>query len=93
VRTGTAADGRTMVEYGLLARGEDHRLAGEAAALRKLFSAEWQLPDDNAAEVAASDGIDPETTAGSQQTPSRPGDNVAGSVSTPAGPTGPEKDQ
>ncbi|MFP3631720.1 cytochrome c biogenesis protein ResB, partial [Burkholderia sp. SIMBA_045] len=28
VRTGTHEDGRTMVEYGLLARGEDHRLAG-----------------------------------------------------------------
>ena len=26
-----------MVEYGLLARGEDHRLAGEAAAIRKLL--------------------------------------------------------
>ena len=38
VRTGTHEDGRTMVEYGLLARGEDHRLAGEAAAIRKLLS-------------------------------------------------------
>ena len=43
VRTGTHEDGRTMVEYGLLARGEDHRLAGEAAALRKLLTEEWQL--------------------------------------------------
>ncbi|HEY1155346.1 MAG TPA: cytochrome c biogenesis protein ResB, partial [Arthrobacter sp.] len=102
VRTGTAADGRTMVEYGLLARGEDHRLAGEAAALRKLFTTEWQLPDDADSEGTASEG-----TAPSQQTPSRTGDNVAGSVdtaagsaetaagtvTTPAGPTGPEKDQ
>ena len=32
VRTGTHEDGRTMVEYGLLARGEDHRLAGEASS-------------------------------------------------------------
>ncbi|MFF1881165.1 cytochrome c biogenesis protein ResB [Pseudarthrobacter sp. NPDC058196] len=93
VRTGTAADGRTMVEYGLLARGEDHRLAGEAAALRKLFATEWQLPGDNAAEETATEAVDPESTAGSQQTPSRTSDNVAGSVSTPAGPTGPEKDQ
>ncbi|MGO4435565.1 cytochrome c biogenesis protein ResB, partial [Paenarthrobacter sp. RAF9] len=45
VRTGTHADGRTMVEYGLLARGEDHRLAGEAAALRELFAREWNLPE------------------------------------------------
>ena len=37
VRTGTHEDGRTMVEYGLLARGEDHRLAGEAAAIRGLL--------------------------------------------------------
>ena len=47
VRTGTHADGRTMVEYGLLARGEDHRLAGEAAALRALLSKEWQLGDED----------------------------------------------
>jgi cytochrome c biogenesis protein len=45
VRTGTHADGRTMVEYGLLARGEDHRLAGEAAALREIFAREWNIPD------------------------------------------------
>jgi cytochrome c biogenesis protein len=50
VRTGTHEDGRTMVEYGLLARGEDHRLAAEAAALRKLLSEEWQLADDRAAQ-------------------------------------------
>ncbi|APX02747.1 cytochrome c biogenesis protein ResB [Arthrobacter sp. QXT-31] len=46
VRTGTHEDGRTMVEYGLLARGEDHRLAGEAAALRGLLSRRWNLSDD-----------------------------------------------
>lgn len=43
VRTGTHQDGRTMVEYGLLARGEDHRLAAEAVAIRGLFAKEWQL--------------------------------------------------
>lgn len=43
VRTGTHQDGRTMVEYGLLARGEDHRLAGEAAAIRELLANEWQI--------------------------------------------------
>ncbi|MFE4197214.1 cytochrome c biogenesis protein ResB [Paenarthrobacter sp. NPDC056912] len=46
VRTGTHEDGRTMVEYGLLARGEDHRLAGEAAALRELFAREWHISGD-----------------------------------------------
>ncbi|WP_350002844.1 cytochrome c biogenesis protein ResB [Pseudarthrobacter sp. WHRI 8279] len=87
VRTGTHEDGQTMVEYGLLARGEDHRLAGEAAALRKLLTTEWQLDP----------GQDPPRT--SQETPGSPGDNstrtaaTTGPVTTPAGPTGPEKDQ
>ncbi|WP_411374244.1 cytochrome c biogenesis protein ResB [Arthrobacter sp. MPF02] len=56
VRTGTHEDGRTMVEYGLLARGEDHRLAAEAATIRKLLSGQWKLPQDAPAE--------PSTTAG-----------------------------
>ncbi|WP_163166724.1 cytochrome c biogenesis protein ResB [Arthrobacter sp. Alg241-R88] len=87
VRTGTHADGRTMVEYGLLARGEDHRLAAEAEAVRKLLSGEWQLDAEAAGPEAP------------QQTPSREQDNdlgaatTTGSVTTPAGPTGPEKDQ
>ena len=87
VRTGTHEDGRTMVEYGLLARGEDHRLAGEAAALRKLFTEEWQLDADQA------------PPAPSQQTPSSLRENSAGAAATtgpattPAGPTGREKDQ
>ncbi|GAA3284020.1 cytochrome c biogenesis protein ResB [Paenarthrobacter aurescens] len=56
VRTGTHADGRTMVEYGLLARGEDHRLAGEAAALREIFAREWNVPEtpDTASKTAGS---------------------------------------
>ena len=57
VRTGTHEDGRTMVEYGLLARGEDHRLAAEAAAIRKLLSDEWQLAaedDESEAPPASS---------------------------------------
>lgn len=86
VRTGTHEDGRTMVEYGLLARGEDHRLAAEAAAIRKLLSEEWQLTAE------AVDG-DAEGSAHTQQTPSRQDDNGADSVTAPAGPTGPKKDQ
>lgn len=82
VRTGTHDDGRTMVEYGLLARGEDHRLAAEAAAIRKLLTDEWQLPADAAGESAPT-----------QQTPSRQDDNGAESASTPAGPAGSTKDQ
>lgn len=56
VRTGTHQDGRTMVEYGLLARGEDHRLTGEAAALRELFAREWQVSADttNASNTVSS---------------------------------------
>ena len=53
VRTGTHPDGRTMVEYGLLARGEDHRLAGETAALRELFTKQWHLPDTSHAPDTA----------------------------------------
>jgi cytochrome c biogenesis protein len=83
VRTGTHEDGRTMVEYGLLARGEDHRLAAEAAAVRKLLSEEWQLEADDS---------DPDSSV-TQQTPSRQGDNGAVPLTSPAGPTGPKKDQ
>jgi cytochrome c biogenesis protein len=82
IRTGAHEDGRTMVEYGLLARGEDHRLAAEAQAVRKLLSEEWQLAADPA-------GADPKE---SQQAPSSPSDNGAGYITT-AGPSGPEKDQ
>jgi cytochrome c biogenesis protein len=84
VRTGTHEDGRTMVEYGLLARGEDHRLAAEAQTIRKLLTDEWQLPADD----------DADTEAGStQQTPSRKGHNGPDSVTTPTGSAGPAKDQ
>jgi cytochrome c biogenesis protein len=55
VRTGTHSDGRTMVEYGLLARGEDHRLAGESAAIRSLLAGQWQLSGEDPA-AAAPDG-------------------------------------
>jgi len=50
VRAGTHEDGRTMVEWGLLARGEDPRLEGESAALRKLFEKEWLANQDQQAD-------------------------------------------
>ncbi|MDM7990168.1 cytochrome c biogenesis protein ResB [Arthrobacter sp. zg-Y877] len=46
VRAGQHPDGRVMVEYGLLARGEDPRLTSEAAALRGQFAAKWLAPQD-----------------------------------------------
>ncbi|NKX51120.1 cytochrome c biogenesis protein ResB, partial [Arthrobacter deserti] len=50
VRAGTHPDGRTMVEWALLARGEDHRLAAEAAAIRKLLEKEWLTAPDRSAD-------------------------------------------
>jgi cytochrome c biogenesis protein len=44
VRTGNHPDGRTMVEFGLLARGEDHRLAGEYIAINKALHSKWLVP-------------------------------------------------
>ncbi|MCE3294112.1 MAG: cytochrome biosis protein ResB, partial [Arthrobacter sp.] len=58
VRTGTHEDGRTMVEYGLLARGEDHRLAGEAVAVRGLLSRKWNLESDGDSGTPGSSGSD-----------------------------------
>ena len=52
VRTATHDDGRTMMEYGLLARGEDHRLATEAAAIGELLRRQW-LPGVSPGEPAA----------------------------------------
>ncbi|MGO2540482.1 MAG: cytochrome c biogenesis protein ResB [Specibacter sp.] len=46
VRTGNHPDGRTMVEFGLLARGEDHRLAAEYTAVNKALHAKWLVPFD-----------------------------------------------
>lgn len=45
LRAGAHEDGRTMIEYGLLARGEDHRLAAEAAAIRAGLAARWNIED------------------------------------------------
>lgn len=64
VRTGTHEDGRTMVEYALLARGEDHRLASEAQAIRQLLVEEWGL-----------EPLDAEASQASQSVPSGQADN------------------
>ena len=59
VRTGTGADGRITVEYGLLARGEDHRLAGEGAAIEKLLRERWLAgtTEDYENETAHAQGL------------------------------------
>lgn len=41
VRAGNHPDGRVMVEYGLLARGEDPRLVSESKAIRELLEKQW----------------------------------------------------
>lgn len=92
VRTGTHDDGRTMVEYGLLARGEDHRLAGEAAALRELLAREWQL-DAGAASTLDDGPASAQNPVSAQQTPSRLDDNGADSLTSPAGSHESKKDQ
>ena len=71
VRTGTHDDGRIMVEYGLLARGEDHRLAGEAATIRSLLAREWGVDSASAGPAATSDV----EGAASQPAPSGTADN------------------
>ncbi|MHA7303789.1 cytochrome c biogenesis protein ResB [Arthrobacter sp. TMN-49] len=63
VRTGNHPDGRTMVEFGLLARGEDHRLAGEYAAINKALHAKWLVP----MEAAGQNGEQAQTTIDSAQ--------------------------
>ncbi|WP_442864706.1 cytochrome c biogenesis protein ResB [Arthrobacter sp. HY1533] len=50
IRTGNHPDGRTMVEFGLLARGEDHRLAGEYAAINKALHEKWLVPMEAAGQ-------------------------------------------
>jgi len=94
VRTGTHADGRTMVEYGLLARGEDHRLAGEAAAIRALLSAAWPLDepgeDSQPAPSATADNDRADTGAGSPTSTEQP---AADFIQSTAGSPESKKDQ
>jgi cytochrome c biogenesis protein len=83
VRTGTHPDGRTMVEYGLLARGEDHRLAGEAAAIRSLLAGQWQLSGEDSAAAAPDGG-----SVGAPGAPNVSGDSGAPNVSGDSGAPG-----
>lgn len=46
VRAGRHEDGRTMVEYGLLARGEDHSLAKEAIRIGSALTTHWNDATD-----------------------------------------------
>jgi cytochrome c biogenesis protein len=50
VRAAQQADGGASVEYGLLARGEDHRLAAEGRALRQYFADRWLVRVDATGE-------------------------------------------
>lgn len=71
VRTGTHPDGRAMVEYGLLARGENHRLAAEATAIRTLLQKEWTLSDKNPEKTTQgmkAAAVKPGTTHGKTET-------------------------
>ncbi|MGW9550062.1 cytochrome c biogenesis protein ResB [Citricoccus zhacaiensis] len=49
VRSATGPDGSTMVEYGLLARGEDFGLREENVSLRRQFEKAWPVvaPEDD----------------------------------------------
>uniref|UniRef100_UPI0005655AE8 cytochrome c biogenesis protein ResB n=1 Tax=Arthrobacter sp. Br18 TaxID=1312954 RepID=UPI0005655AE8 len=50
VRTGAHDDGRVMVEYGLLARGSDHRLPAEAKAVEGLLARSWLVQQPSTGE-------------------------------------------
>ncbi|MCY1239774.1 hypothetical protein D9M72_525850 [compost metagenome] len=80
VRTGSHPDGRTMVEYGLLARGEDHRLAAEAETIRGLLADEWGLDSQKAhsgqGDNGPADSASPGTVPNEASTESRTEDFI-----------------
>ncbi|KUM33416.1 cytochrome c biogenesis protein ResB [Arthrobacter sp. EPSL27] len=86
VRTGTHEDGRTMVEYGLLARGEDHRLAGESAAIRKLLAGAWKLDDGSQSAPSG-------TADNGRADATLPGNPTADFIPSSAGSSESKKDQ
>ncbi|AMM33905.1 ResB family protein [Sinomonas atrocyanea] len=76
VRVGQHEDGRTMVEYGLLTRGEDHGgLAAEGRAVRAALAKAWDVPGDgpgaqtkNAKSTSAATDTSASTTTTSAST-------------------------
>uniref|UniRef100_UPI0039EE2A82 cytochrome c biogenesis protein ResB n=1 Tax=Sinomonas sp. G460-2 TaxID=3393464 RepID=UPI0039EE2A82 len=54
LRFGDHEDGRTMIEYGLLARGEDHGLAAEGRSVRAALAKAWGLPEQESPRDVAS---------------------------------------
>jgi len=87
VRTGTHEDGRTMVEYGLLARGEDHRLAAEAETIRGLLTEEWNLASQTAPSGQVDNGP---AGSGHQASPATPTEDF---IQSTAGSHESKKDQ
>ncbi|RJT83484.1 cytochrome c biogenesis protein ResB [Arthrobacter cheniae] len=73
VRTGEHPDGRIMVEYGLLARGEDHRLPAEGKAVEKLLADSWLVPDGAEQENRVQGAVP--SAAGTGQSHHNPKDN------------------
>lgn len=93
VRAGIHEDGRTMVEYALLARGEDHRLAAEAKVIRELLVEEWALDSDDAKASHDSQSVlsRQADNGGAERTATKaPAEDV---IQSTAGSTEPKKDQ
>ena len=99
VRAGQHPDGRTMVEYGLLARGEDARLTSESAAIRSLLTEKWLAPrtagGQNVERVNAPDAAAADSPA--ERDPAAPASNTPASnthaSNTPASNDEPGKDR
>lgn len=53
IRAVSQPDGRTTVEYGLLARGEDHGLAGEALKIGRALNVQWNNEIDKRREATS----------------------------------------
>ncbi|WDF32862.1 cytochrome c biogenesis protein ResB [Arthrobacter agilis] len=68
VRTGEHPDGRILVEYGLLARGEDHRLSGEGEAVEKLLADHWLVPSGTAGENSVQETVPTAAGTGDSRT-------------------------
>jgi cytochrome c biogenesis protein len=74
VRTGEDPDGSILVEYGLLARGEDHRLPAEGKAVEKLLADLWLAPGGPQEENTRQD-VGAATVAGTGQSHHNAKDN------------------